>query len=226
MSDAKPMKIELWDIGALVPYENNVKKHDLTQVSKIAASIQRHGWTQPVVVDKNGVIIAGHGRRLAALELGLKKVPVLVRSDLTDDEVKALRLADNRVAMSDYDPEMLRVELASLEADMSGIFDDKELEFLDADLGEMNTGAFVTDMDAVVAEQKTDLAARAEHAAAAQVALAKAFGFKTVPATAQMLVNKVMALAEADGAAKGLKGADALVAWLEQHISEAPGDMA
>lgn len=226
MSDAKPMKIELWDIGALVPYENNVKKHDLTQVSKIAASIQRHGWTQPVVVDKNGVIIAGHGRRLAALELGLKKVPVLVRSDLTDDEVKALRLADNRVAMSDYDPEMLRVELASLEADMSGIFDDKELEFLDADLGEMNTGAFVTDMDAVVAEQKTDLAARAEHAAAAQVALAKAFGFKTVPVTAQMLVNKVMALAEADGAAKGLKGADALVAWLEQHISEAPGDMA
>ena len=226
MSDAKPMKIELWEIGALVPYENNVKKHDLTQVAKIAASISRSGWTQPIVVDKNGVIIAGHGRRLAALELGLKRVPVLVRPDLTEDEVKALRLADNRVAMSDYDPELLKLELASLEADMSGIFDDKELEFLDADLGEMNTGAFVTDMAAVVADQKTDLAARTEHAAAAQLPLAKVFGFKTLPATSQMLVNKVMALAETYCAERGLKGADALVAWLEQHISEAPGDLA
>jgi uncharacterized protein YunC (DUF1805 family) len=214
------MKIELWDIAALVPYENNVKKHELAQVSKIAASIQRHGWTQPIVVDKNGVIIAGHGRRLAALELGLKRVPVLVRSDLTEDEVKALRLADNRVAMSDYDPEMLKVELASLEADMSGIFDDKELEFLDADLGEMNAGAFVSDMDVVVAEQKADLSARAESAAAAQIAIAKAFGVKTIPAASQMLVNKVMALAEAQGAEKGLKGADALVAWLAKQAGE------
>jgi len=220
MSDPKPMKIELWDIAALVPYENNVKKHELAQVSKIAASIQRHGWTQPIVVDKNGVIIAGHGRRLAALELGLKRVPVLVRSDLTEDEVKALRLADNRVAMSDYDPEMLKVELASLEADMSGIFDDKELEFLDADLGEMNAGAFVSDMDVVVAEQKADLSARAESAAAAQIAIAKAFGVKTIPAASQMLVNKVMALAEAQGAEKGLKGADALVAWLAKQAGE------
>ena len=172
------------------------------------------------------MIITGHGRRLAALELGLKRVPVLVRPDLTEDEVKALRLADNRVAMSDYDPELLKLELASLEADMSGIFDDKELEFLDADLGEMNTGAFVTDMAAVVADQKTDLAARTEHAAAAQLPLAKVFGFKTLPATSQMLVNKVMALAETYCAERGLKGADALVAWLEQHISEAPGDLA
>lgn len=220
MSDPKPMKIELWDIGTLVPYENNVKKHELEQVSKIAASIQRHGWTQPIVVDKHGVIIAGHGRRLAALELGLKKVPVLVRSDLSEDEVKALRLADNRVAISDYDPEMLKLELASLEADMSGIFDDKELDFLDADLGEMNTGAFVTDMDAVVAEQKTDLAERADKAAAAQIAIAKAFGVKTIPAASQMLVNKVMAIAEKQGAEKGLKGADALIAWLEEQVKE------
>ena len=61
-------KVESWDVEKLIPYENNVKIHDEKQVKKIAESIKRFGWDQPIVVDKDGVIIKGHGRRLAALK--------------------------------------------------------------------------------------------------------------------------------------------------------------
>jgi hypothetical protein len=220
VSEVKPLKMEMWDTATLIPYDNNVKKHDLTQVAKIATSIQKSGWDQPIVVDRNGVIIKGHGRRLAALELGIKRVPVIVRSDLTDEQVKVARLADNRVAMSDYDPEMLRLELSSLEESMTGIFDDKELDFMNADLGAMNVGAFVDDMALVVADQKEDLAERTARAAEAQIALAKAFGIKSVPATAQILINRVMAQAAAQGAAAGLLAGEALVAWLTKAIQQ------
>ncbi|MFH3639762.1 ParB/Srx family N-terminal domain-containing protein, partial [Acinetobacter baumannii] len=76
------------------PYELNAKIHSEEQVAKIAESIARFGWDQPIVVDKNGVIIKGHGRRLAAIKLGLIEVPVLVRDDLNEEQVKAARLAD------------------------------------------------------------------------------------------------------------------------------------
>lgn len=205
-------KIELWNIDDLIPYELNVKKHEKTQIAAIAAAIQRHGWDVPIVVDRDGVIIKGHGRRLAAKELCLKKVPVIKRSDLTPDQVKAARLADNRVALSDVDPEMLRAELATIEEDLTGIFDAKELEFLNADLGEMRTDAFVTDMDAVVSDQKEDLGKRADAAAKARVPLSKAFGFKDIPTTGQLAITKMMAAAEL---ATGLKNEEALIAWAD-----------
>lgn len=88
----------------------------------------------PIVVDGNGVIIKGHGRRLAALQIGLKKVPVIVRDDLSEEAVRAARLADNRVAISGLDNEILRKELSSLEFSLDNIFDKKELTFVTADL--------------------------------------------------------------------------------------------
>ena len=83
--------IEIWDIKDLVPYEMNAKKHPQDQVEKLATAITKFGWTQPIVVWNNGEIIAGHGRRLAALHLGMKKVPVVVRSDLSKVEADALQ---------------------------------------------------------------------------------------------------------------------------------------
>lgn len=137
----------------LTPYDLNAKKHDKNQVAKIAQAIARFGFDQPIVVDRNGVIIKGHGRRLAAIELGLKTVPVWVRRDLTPDEVRAARLADNRVALSDLDTELLRADLSTMESDLlGGIFDDKEIDFGTSDLGLMNEGIFETDMDAVLEE--------------------------------------------------------------------------
>lgn len=198
----------------LTPYDLNAKKHDKNQVAKIAQAIARFGFDQPIVVDRNGVIIKGHGRRLAAIELGLKTVPVWVRRDLTPDEVRAARLADNRVALSDLDTELLRADLSTMESDLlGGIFDDKEIDFGTSDLGLMNDDAFETDMDAVLDEKKRDLDARAEAAAGegARVPVAKAFGFKDMAASAVIVISQLMARAEA---ATGLKNDAALVAYI------------
>jgi hypothetical protein len=215
----KPLKIELWDPKDLIPYEHNSKKHPDEQIAKIAESTQKFGWDQPIVVDKHGVIIKGHGRRLAALKLGLAKVPVLIRADLTPDQVKAARLADNRAALSDIDANMLRIEMAEItgiDELLGGIFDDKELDFLTADLGEMNSGAFVTDMDLVVSEQKADLDGRIAEATQKRVPVAKAMGVKDVPATASLALAAFMVRIEAE---TGLKGGDALAKWAEKEIA-------
>ena len=102
------------DPATLTPYSNNAKTHPTEQIDKIAASIAAFGFDQPIVVDTDGVIIKGHGRREASLRLGLDKVPVLVRDDLSVAEIKAARLADNRTARSPWDEDLLRVELEAL----------------------------------------------------------------------------------------------------------------
>ena len=127
-------RIEWRDPSTLTPYSNNAKTHPTEQIDKIAASIAAYGFDQPIVVDADGVIIKGHGRREASLRLGLTKVPVLVRTDLSVAEIKAARLADNRTAQSPWDEEMLRLELAALQEegfdlDLTG-FDLEEIERL------------------------------------------------------------------------------------------------
>lgn len=212
MAEIKTPSIEMWDISALTPYELNVKKHEREQVARIVQSIAKSGrFDVPIVVDKDGVIIKGHGRRLAAIELGIKKVPVICHRDMTPEQVRAARLADNRVAISDIDTEMLKIELQGLDRDLlDGIFDDKELDFITADLGEMNADAFVGDMDEVVADQREELDARAGAAAAARVSLSKAFGFKDIDGASQIHITRLMSKAEA---ATGLKGEEALVTY-------------
>lgn len=213
------LKIESWPIENLIPYDLNAKKHDSEQIARIATAIRRHGWDVPIVVDKLGVIIKGHGRRLAAIELGMTKVPVLVRTDLTPLQVRAARLSDNRVAISDLDPELLRTELASLDpTELTGIFDTKEIEFLGADLGDMSEDAFVTDMGVVLEEQKADIEARTEAAIGegVRVPLAKAFGFKDVAAGGQIALASMMSKVEAS---TGLRDDAALVAFARSFES-------
>ncbi len=214
MSEAKISlaKVEMWPIENLTPYELNVKKHEKQQVAKIAAAIAKSGkFDQPIVVDRHGVIIKGHGRRLAALELGLKTVPVVVHADLSPEAVRAMRLADNRVALSDIDTDMLRRELDDLDKTLfADIFDDKEIELLTADPWSMNEDVFVEDMGEVLDEQKKDMDKRAEAIGESRVSLVKAFGFKDIAANAQIHINRLMAKAEA---ATGLKGDEALVVY-------------
>jgi len=90
------MKIELWPIDKLIPYARNARKIPQAAIDKVAASIKEFGWRQPIVVDVDGVIVAGHVRLLAAKQLGEKKVPVHVASGLTPGQIKAFRLMDNR----------------------------------------------------------------------------------------------------------------------------------
>lgn len=106
------------EVDKLIPYSRNAKKHDETQISNVAESIKQFGFVQPVVVDKNGVIVIGHCRTLAAKKLGMKTVPCVMVDELTDEQVRALRIIDNKTNESPWDMELLSDELADI--DLSG----------------------------------------------------------------------------------------------------------
>lgn len=111
----------------LTPYEKNAKKHPKEQVDHIANSIREFGFRQPIVVDADNVVVIGHGRLLAAKKLGLETVPCVRADDLTEEQIKALRLADNKTNESEWDLGPLEAELVelSLDFDMSDFgFDD------------------------------------------------------------------------------------------------------
>ena len=111
------MKVEDMAIKDLVPYAKNAKKHDEKQIKNVVESIKQFGFAQPLVVDKNNVLIIGHCRLIAAKRLKLKTVPVLRMEDLTEDQVKKLRLLDNKLNESDWDFDMLSDELDDLNFD-------------------------------------------------------------------------------------------------------------
>ena len=116
--------IERITTDLLVPYARNAKKHDPSQVGSIAASIKEFGFNNPVLIDKDNGIIAGHGRVLAAQKLGLESVPCLRLSHLTDNQKRAYILADNRLAEmgGGWDAAMLHLEMDEVNFDSLGGF--------------------------------------------------------------------------------------------------------
>jgi DNA modification methylase len=109
------MKVKLWSIGRVKPYPNNPRVNDAA-VDAVAASIRDFGWRQPIVVDGQGVIIVGHTRWKAARKLGLAEVPVHVATDLLPEQIKAYRIADNKLnELADWDVNLLSAELAELQ---------------------------------------------------------------------------------------------------------------
>lgn len=150
---------EFINTDELIPYKNNAKKHPEEQINKIAESIRRFGWNsaKAIEIDRNNVIINGHGRRLAAIKLGMKKVPVVKLSELSDEEVRAYRLSDNEVAKSDFDTGLLAAELEDLHVNLGysldGIYDERDLEFAVQDIGEIDLGAIADDISSEVESQ-------------------------------------------------------------------------
>jgi len=109
------MQIEQRQLTDLIPYINNSRKHSDDQVAQIAASIKEFGWTNPILVDGDNGIIAGHGRIMAAKKLGMTEVPVIELAHLSNEQRKALIIADNKLALnSDWDTNLLSIELADL----------------------------------------------------------------------------------------------------------------
>lgn len=107
-------------ISDLKPYPNNPKIHTEKQIEQIAKSIQlTKGLRQPIVIDKNNFIVCGHGRYLAALQLGYDTVPCELIDNLTDDEIRAYRLIDNRISEGEYDLSLEFAELQDIELDMT-----------------------------------------------------------------------------------------------------------
>lgn len=105
------IEIVMRDIGELTPYENNPRNNDMA-VDAVAASIQKFGFKNPVIIDKDGVIVAGHTRYKAAQNLGITDIPCISADDLSDEQIKAFRLADNKTAeLAEWDEDLLGKEM-------------------------------------------------------------------------------------------------------------------
>ena len=109
------MKIENMLIKEVKPYERNAKKHDETQIKNVMESIKQFGMAQPLVVDKDGVVIIGHCRLIACKRLKMKEVPVVRKDDLTQEDVDKLRLLDNKLNESEWDFDLLAEDVPSLD---------------------------------------------------------------------------------------------------------------
>jgi site-specific DNA-methyltransferase (adenine-specific) len=111
------MKIETADINTIKPYENNPRKLKDSAIEKVAMSLKEYGFRQPIVVDKDRIIVVGHTRYRASKKLGFKEVPITIADNLTPEQINAYRIADNRTAEeSEWDSELLKMEIKDLEA--------------------------------------------------------------------------------------------------------------
>jgi len=148
------MKVEQLEIERVKPYDKNPRRNDKA-VEAVAKSIREFGFRQPIVVDKDGVIVVGHTRYKAALKLGLATVPVHVAADLTPQQARAYRLADNRTAeTAEWDVDLLPIELGELRGD--GV-DLKLLGFTDKELAE-----YLKEFDTDLEDGEGDAAEAAE----------------------------------------------------------------
>jgi ParB-like chromosome segregation protein Spo0J len=153
-------KVERRAVSALIPYARNARTHSPEQVAQIAASIREWGWTVPVLIDDAGSIIAGHGRIMAASQLGLAEVPVMVAIGWTEAQKRAYVLADNKLAMNaGWDMDLLKIEVSDLSAEGFAIdligFSESELTGLLAE----DPGPGLTDPDAAPEVQDISLSA-------------------------------------------------------------------
>lgn len=140
--------IKLQKVTELVPYARNSRTHSDEQIAQIAASIREFGWTNPVLVDKNNTIIAGHGRVLAARRLGLDEVPTLSLEHLTDAQVRAYVIADNKLALNaGWDDQLLASELEALKQEG---FELGVVGFTEQELEELRTFAEENEKEEVV----------------------------------------------------------------------------
>lgn len=208
-------------VDQLIPYENNAKKHSEKDVSDIVEGIQQYGFNSVMAVDKHGVIAAGHGRRLAAIQLGMKFVPVHILDDLDENQVKAYRLSDNKVTGTEYDHALEQAELEMLsetDVDMSGIgYDDRELDFLTSDLSDMNMDSIIDDLDMEVKDHTEKAKAKAEEIESDMITIGEAFGFKKVSIEMARSIGQFMGLLEEE---TGKKEADALSDFILPLISK------
>ena len=127
------LHIQRRQVSALIPYIRNARTHSPEQIAQIAASIREFGWTNPVLVDGENGIIAGHGRVLAARKLGMEEVPCIELAGLSDTQRRAYIIADNKLALNaGWDDELLALELGELHAA------DFDMALLGFDAGELS----------------------------------------------------------------------------------------
>lgn len=150
------LKIEMRKVADLLPYARNARTHSEEQIKQIAASIKEFGFNNPVAIDKDNMILCGHGRVLGAQKLGMQEVPCVCLSHLSETQKKAYILADNKIALnSDWDDKMLKLELEELS---DSDFDISLTGFSNADLDgieDINLDDFLTEDEPKEKEPKT-----------------------------------------------------------------------
>ena len=140
------MNIIQRELDSIRPYAANAKKHDATQVANVAESIRQYGFVQPIVIDKDGVIVIGHCRAMAAKKLGIKEVPCVCVDDLTPEQVKALRIVDNKSNESPWDFDILLdelddIDLSDFDFDFGIEDDEEETEIVEDEVPEVDEDA-------------------------------------------------------------------------------------
>ena len=145
------MEIIKVDIKDIKEYDKNAKKHPTSQIDKIIKSIKAFGFNVPVILTKGNILIAGHGRCLAAKKIGLKSVPAIYKEDLTDAQIKAYRIADNKTAESDWDFDFLKEDFESL------LSDDFDLELTGFTQNEIDEIVGVSEIDECPADDPNEI---------------------------------------------------------------------
>lgn len=142
------MKVENVAVSKLIPYAKNTKKYDDKQIANVAESIKQYGFVQPIVIDKDNTVVIEHCRLLASKKLKLKEVPCVCVDDLTEDQVKALRIVDNKTNESEWDIEFLTEELAEIDLsefdfdfNIDDIDDKEETEIVEDEAPEIDEDA-------------------------------------------------------------------------------------
>lgn len=222
MPDIGLAPVESWPVEKVLPYPENHKKHSPAQVAALAASIKEQGLNDPITVDKDGVIISGHGRLEAVKSLGWTKVPVRWLNMLTKAQADKLRIAANKTTSTDYDFEVLQRELARLSGageDLTSLgLDARELEMMIGDIGAMDSASIVEDLDLAVDAFEEEVRTASTKATEDEIAIGKAFGIKKVPPAFAKVAKRFMG--EIEGKFAPQKGWEALMAHMQRTIDE------
>lgn len=200
------LKLEYWPLEKLKRYDKNAKIHTKEQVGRLAQSIKRHGIANPLNVKPDGEIITGHGRSMALEQLKAKVAPVFVRHDLTEREIKELRLADNKTASVDYDNELLKIDFEDLLSENDDLndlaagtgFELRDIEMLTEDLGDLDLNLagsqdqsdFDNQVEQSAGDTETEITAIDEK----QVPISKVIGFKSVSVADGRDIKRFMAV--------------------------------
>lgn len=196
----------------LIPYEKNAKKHSEQQLLDLAESMKKRKFDQPITIDGDGVIITGHGRREAAILAGIDSVPVIIRDDLTPDEVKAKRLEDNKLSSTDYDLNFLQEELSDLVGKHEVIigFNESELSVFVDDMSKMGAVPIIDDLAVESKRREIEHDEISETISSEDEKVADVIGFKTLPSGTSSVIIDFMALCEER---TGKEGAEAFAIY-------------
>lgn len=205
IAESKP--VILRKIADLKPYDKNAKSHTPEQVAAIAASIKEFGFRRHIEITADGTIINGHGRALAAASLGFASIPCVVVDDMTNEQVRAYRLTDNKTNEGGYDAEILSQELYDLsensEIDMGQFFSSKEMAFSIEDMGLVDLDGISDDLENEVGNISSATQNFIDGETDKMTPAHKVMGFKEVNQSQARTLRKFMDFVEGKSDSKG-----------------------